>query len=135
GRNGGGERTSRPQDEAAPSNHFCSSLIGQLGLTKLPSLDSCLEPWTPPTRPAAARATAATEGDRDATSAYPPRQPKRGAQHRLSRLVLRRGSEGEGRLQLPTPWGLTEAPGISVFTKDGDQICLTYSTYERGSTC
>ena len=31
-------------------------------------------------------------------------------------------------------WGLTEAPGISVFTKDGDQICLTYSTYERGLT-
>ena len=31
------------------------------------------------------------------------------------------------------PWGLTEAPGISVFLKDGGQIYHTYSTYERGS--
>ena len=30
------------------------------------------------------------------------------------------------------PWGLTEAPGISVFLKDGGQIYHTYSTYERG---
>jgi predicted dithiol-disulfide oxidoreductase (DUF899 family) len=30
------------------------------------------------------------------------------------------------------PWGLTEAPGISVFVKDGGQIYHTYSTYERG---
>jgi predicted dithiol-disulfide oxidoreductase (DUF899 family) len=30
------------------------------------------------------------------------------------------------------PWGSTEAPGISVFAKDGGQIYHTYSTYERG---
>ena len=30
------------------------------------------------------------------------------------------------------PKGLTEAPGISVFLKDGGQIYHTYSTYERG---
>jgi predicted dithiol-disulfide oxidoreductase (DUF899 family) len=30
------------------------------------------------------------------------------------------------------PWGLTEAPGISVFLKEGGQIYHTYSTYERG---
>jgi len=30
------------------------------------------------------------------------------------------------------PWGVTEAPGISVFLKDGGQIYHTYSTYERG---
>jgi len=30
------------------------------------------------------------------------------------------------------PWGLTEAPGISVFLKDSGQIHHTYSTYERG---
>ena len=30
------------------------------------------------------------------------------------------------------PWGSTEAPGISVFVKDGGQIYHTYSTYERG---
>ncbi len=30
------------------------------------------------------------------------------------------------------PWSVTEAPGISVFLKDGDQIYHTYSTYERG---
>src|SRR5437867_8508006 len=30
------------------------------------------------------------------------------------------------------PWGLTEAPGISVFLKDGGRIYHTYSTYERG---
>jgi len=30
------------------------------------------------------------------------------------------------------PWGITEAPGISVFLKDGGQIYHTYSTYERG---
>ena len=30
------------------------------------------------------------------------------------------------------PWGLTEAPGISVFLKDDGQIYHTYSTYERG---
>jgi predicted dithiol-disulfide oxidoreductase (DUF899 family) len=30
------------------------------------------------------------------------------------------------------PWGLAEAPGISVFLKDGGQIYHTYSTYERG---
>ncbi|HET6752968.1 MAG TPA: DUF899 domain-containing protein [Jiangellaceae bacterium] len=29
-------------------------------------------------------------------------------------------------------WGSTEAPGISVFVKDGGQIYHTYSTYERG---
>src|SRR6266568_5159878 len=29
-------------------------------------------------------------------------------------------------------WGLTEAPGISVFLKDGGEIYHTYSTYERG---
>ena len=27
---------------------------------------------------------------------------------------------------------MTEAPGISVFLKDGDQIYHTYSTYARG---
>src|SRR5215469_15069712 len=30
------------------------------------------------------------------------------------------------------PWAITEAPGISVFLKDGGQIYHTYSTYERG---
>ena len=30
------------------------------------------------------------------------------------------------------PLGSTEAPGISVFVKDGGQIYHTYSTYERG---
>jgi predicted dithiol-disulfide oxidoreductase (DUF899 family) len=30
------------------------------------------------------------------------------------------------------PWESTEAPGISVFVKDGGQIYHTYSTYERG---
>jgi predicted dithiol-disulfide oxidoreductase (DUF899 family) len=30
------------------------------------------------------------------------------------------------------PWGITEAPGISVFRKDDGQIYHTYSTYERG---
>ena len=30
------------------------------------------------------------------------------------------------------PWRMTEAPGISVFLKDGGQIYHTYSTYERG---
>ncbi len=30
------------------------------------------------------------------------------------------------------PWGITEAPGISVFLRDGGQIYHTYSTYERG---
>ncbi len=30
------------------------------------------------------------------------------------------------------PWSVTEAPGISVFLKDGGQIYHTYSTYERG---
>src|SRR5882724_10528535 len=30
------------------------------------------------------------------------------------------------------PWGITEAPGISVFLKDGGQIYHTYSTYSRG---
>jgi Bacterial protein of unknown function (DUF899) len=30
------------------------------------------------------------------------------------------------------PWRLTEAPGISVFLKDGGRIYHTYSTYERG---
>ncbi|MGH7862028.1 MAG: DUF899 family protein, partial [Candidatus Dormibacteraceae bacterium] len=29
-------------------------------------------------------------------------------------------------------WGMSEAPGISVFLKDGDQIYHTYSTYARG---
>ncbi len=31
-----------------------------------------------------------------------------------------------------TPWSGSEAPGISVFLKDGDKIYHTYSTYERG---
>jgi predicted dithiol-disulfide oxidoreductase (DUF899 family) len=31
-----------------------------------------------------------------------------------------------------TQWSGTEAPGISVFLKDGDKIYHTYSTYERG---
>jgi len=31
-----------------------------------------------------------------------------------------------------TPLSWTEAPGISVFLKDGDQIYHTYSTYARG---
>ena len=31
-----------------------------------------------------------------------------------------------------TPWSGTEAPGISVFLKEGEQIFHTYSTYERG---
>jgi predicted dithiol-disulfide oxidoreductase (DUF899 family) len=30
------------------------------------------------------------------------------------------------------PFSLTEAPGISVFVKDGEQIYHTYSTYTRG---
>jgi predicted dithiol-disulfide oxidoreductase (DUF899 family) len=30
------------------------------------------------------------------------------------------------------PWRMTEAPGISVFLKDGDTIYHTYSTYARG---
>ena len=30
------------------------------------------------------------------------------------------------------PWGISEAPGISVFRKDDGQIYHTYSTYERG---
>jgi len=30
------------------------------------------------------------------------------------------------------PWGITEAPGISVFLREGGQIYHTYSTYERG---
>jgi len=29
-------------------------------------------------------------------------------------------------------WSGTEAPGISVFLKDDDRVCHTYSTYERG---
>ena len=32
----------------------------------------------------------------------------------------------------PTQWSGTEAPGISVFLRDGDKIYHTYSTYERG---
>jgi predicted dithiol-disulfide oxidoreductase (DUF899 family) len=32
----------------------------------------------------------------------------------------------------PTQWSGTEAPGISVFLKDGDKLYHTYSTYERG---
>ncbi len=32
----------------------------------------------------------------------------------------------------PTQWSGTEAPGISVFLKEGEQIYHTYSTYERG---
>lgn len=32
----------------------------------------------------------------------------------------------------PTRWSGTEAPGISVFMKDGERIYHTYSTYERG---
>ena len=32
----------------------------------------------------------------------------------------------------PTAWSGTEAPGISVFLKEGDKIYHTYSTYERG---
>src|SRR5215218_7468263 len=39
------------------------------------------------------------------------------------------GSDFNYRLR---PWGSTEAPGISVFVKDGGQIYHTYSTYERG---
>ena len=31
-----------------------------------------------------------------------------------------------------TPFGMSEAPGASVFVKDGDQIYHTYSTYARG---
>jgi predicted dithiol-disulfide oxidoreductase (DUF899 family) len=31
-----------------------------------------------------------------------------------------------------TPFPMSEAPGISVFLKDGDTIYHTYSTYERG---
>ena len=31
-----------------------------------------------------------------------------------------------------TEWSGSEAPGISVFLKDGDKIYYTYSTYERG---
>ncbi len=30
------------------------------------------------------------------------------------------------------PWSLSEAPGISVFLKEGDRIYHTYSTYARG---
>ncbi|HZQ36944.1 MAG TPA: DUF899 domain-containing protein [Dehalococcoidia bacterium] len=30
------------------------------------------------------------------------------------------------------PWRMSEAPGASVFLKDGDTIYHTYSTYERG---
>ena len=30
------------------------------------------------------------------------------------------------------PWAISEAPGISVFLKDGDRIYHTYSTYARG---
>ena len=31
------------------------------------------------------------------------------------------------------PWSMSEAPGISVFLKDGDgRLYHTYSTYERG---
>ena len=30
------------------------------------------------------------------------------------------------------PWSLSEAPGISVFLRDGERIYHTYSTYERG---
>ena len=32
----------------------------------------------------------------------------------------------------PTSWSGSEAPGISVFLKDGDKIYHTYSAYERG---
>jgi predicted dithiol-disulfide oxidoreductase (DUF899 family) len=32
----------------------------------------------------------------------------------------------------PRPFGMSEAPGISVFLKDADKIYHTYSTYERG---
>ena len=32
----------------------------------------------------------------------------------------------------PTPWSGSEAPGISVFLKDGEHVYHTYSTYERG---
>ncbi len=32
----------------------------------------------------------------------------------------------------PTSWSGTEAPGISVFLKDGNKVYHTYSTYERG---
>jgi predicted dithiol-disulfide oxidoreductase (DUF899 family) len=32
----------------------------------------------------------------------------------------------------PTRWSGTEAPGISVFVKDGGELYHTYSTYERG---
>jgi predicted dithiol-disulfide oxidoreductase (DUF899 family) len=32
----------------------------------------------------------------------------------------------------PTPWSGTEAPGISVFVKEGERVYHTYSTYERG---
>jgi predicted dithiol-disulfide oxidoreductase (DUF899 family) len=32
----------------------------------------------------------------------------------------------------PTQWSGTEAPGISVFLKEGEQVFHTYSTYERG---
>src|SRR6185436_9679033 len=30
------------------------------------------------------------------------------------------------------PWTISEAPGVSVFLKDGGQIYHTYSTYTRG---
>jgi predicted dithiol-disulfide oxidoreductase (DUF899 family) len=30
------------------------------------------------------------------------------------------------------PWSMSEAPGISVFARDGDEIYHTYSTYGRG---
>jgi predicted dithiol-disulfide oxidoreductase (DUF899 family) len=32
----------------------------------------------------------------------------------------------------PTQWSGTEAPGISVFLREGEQVYHTYSTYERG---
>jgi predicted dithiol-disulfide oxidoreductase (DUF899 family) len=32
----------------------------------------------------------------------------------------------------PTQFGMSEAPGISVFLRDGEQIYHTYSTYARG---
>ena len=32
----------------------------------------------------------------------------------------------------PTPWTGTEAPGISVFVKEGERIYHTYSTYKPG---
>ena len=32
----------------------------------------------------------------------------------------------------PIPWSMSEAPGVSVFARDGDEIYHTYSTYGRG---